>query len=234
MQFELLQIGDKLGLKPNKYITYISTVWIFTASFQPFPLLTGGILFLILCLLEIFDKNKKALAGIVSTPFFSLFIPLGMLSIVNIRGLGSEEVGISLTITILLLIWGNDVFAYFGGKHFGKRPLSKELSPNKTLEGFLFGFLGNMAGILVSYLLLPHPFPLTFLQTIPLVLFGGIFGPCGDLLESKMKRVAGIKDSSSIIPGHGGFFDRFDALILTAPMLYSYLVFISYYGFVSF
>lgn len=234
MQFELLQIGDKLGLKPNKYIAYLSTAWIFTASFQPFPLLTGGILFLILCLLEIFDKNKKALAGIISTPFFSLFVPVGMLSIVKIREIGTDEIGISLTIAILLLIWGNDVFAYFGGKYFGKRPLSKELSPNKTLEGFLFGFLGNTAGILVAYLLIPHPFPLTFIQVIPLVLFGGIFGPCGDLLESKMKRVAGIKDSSTIIPGHGGFFDRFDALILTAPMLYCYLAVLSYYGLAPF
>lgn len=234
MQYELLNIGDKLGLNPNKTITYLATLWLFTASLQPLPYITGGLLFLTLCLLEIFSNNKKKLTGIISTPFFSLFLPLGMLSIIKLRELGSDETGISLTIVTFLLIWGNDVFAYFGGKHFGSHALSEELSPNKTIEGFLFGFLGSAAGLYIGYILLPYPFPLTLLTAFPLVLLGGILGPCGDLLESKMKRLAGIKDSSTIIPGHGGFYDRFDALILTAPTLYIYLSVISYYNVVTF
>jgi len=233
MQYELLIMGEHMGFKPNATIVYLSTFWIFSYNIIPKPVLFGGLLFLALCILEIANKNKTIVASLVSTPFFSLFVPLGMLSIVELRALGNEYTGFTLTILLFLLIWGNDVFAYFGGKQFGKNPLAPKISPNKTVEGFLSGFVGGIAGTLLLFLFLPYEISISKVLFIPPILLSGIFGPLGDLLESKMKRIAKIKDSSNIIPGHGGFLDRFDAILLTAPTLFIYFDFLIYFGFIK-
>jgi phosphatidate cytidylyltransferase len=139
--------------------------------------------------------------------------------IVNIRSLGVEMDGFWMVLTLFLMIWGNDVFAYFGGKTWGKTPLAPTISPNKTLEGFWFGFLGAAVGFLIAYWL-ADPYPFNLWALFPAVLIIGILGPLGDIAESRLKRLANVKDSSSILPGHGGFFDRFDSMILTAPFIY--------------
>ena len=220
----------EMGFPVNKSIVYAGTGWLVFIDLLPFPVIIGGVLFLILCISEIFEKDKKSLTRLIATPFLSLFVPLGITALLKIRAFQNNETGIALTLAVLLLIWGNDVFAYFGGKYLGRRPMAPELSPNKTVEGFLFGFLGGAVGIYLVALFLPFAFPLTPLYAAPMVLIGGILGPSGDLLESKMKRIAEIKDSSDLIPGHGGFYDRFDALILTAPGIYIYLYLLSYYN----
>lgn len=230
IQAEIIKMGTKMGLVVNKVIVYATTGWILCIDLLPFPVIIGGVLFLLLCIREIFEKDKKSLTRLIVTPFFGLFVPLGMMALLKIRAFHNNETGVALTLAVLLLIWGNDVFAYFGGKYLGKHKLAPDLSPNKTIEGFLSGFLGGVVGIYLVALLLPFTFPLTPLYAAPMVLISGILGPSGDLLESKMKRIADIKDSSQLIPGHGGFFDRFDALILTAPGIYIYIYLLSYYN----
>lgn len=121
---------------------------------------------------------------------------------------------------IFLLIWCNDVFAYFIGKRFGKTPLASKISPKKTVEGFM----GGLVGSLVMGAVLVFAMPDLSWHWLALGLIVGIVGPLGDLLESVLKRKAGLKDSGRILPGHGGVLDRFDAFLLSAPFVFLYLL----------
>ncbi len=123
------------------------------------------------------------------------------------------------TFLLLASIWVSDSAAYFVGVKLGRHPLSPEVSPNKTLEGAAAGLAAGLVavGVLASWMRLPLKlwFPLGLL--IPTV------GQFGDLVESLLKRYAGVKDSGSLIPGHGGVLDRFDALLFAAPLVYYYV-----------
>lgn len=111
---------------------------------------------------------------------------------------------------------GSDTFAYFGGKLWGKHKLT-DLSPNKTIEGSLAGLIGSVI-IGVSFSHYFASWPLYLIVTISLV--AGLLGQIGDLFESMLKRVANVKDSGYLIPGHGGILDRVDAIIFAAPWMY--------------
>jgi phosphatidate cytidylyltransferase len=128
--------------------------------------------------------------------------------------------GIFWVLVLLASTWLNDTFAYFFGHWFGRRRLAPMISPGKTIEGLMGGFLGSFVGFLVFWCLLENPLSLG--QGVFLVLLVGIAGPLGDLSESLIKRSFGVKDSGNIIPGHGGMLDRIDALLFTAPVVYFY------------
>ncbi|WP_158961360.1 phosphatidate cytidylyltransferase [Myroides fluvii] len=122
-----------------------------------------------------------------------------------------------IVIGILLLVWTNDTFAYIVGKKFGKHKLFERISPKKTIEGLLGGILFAI----IASLILNHFF--TFLNVyiwIASAIFVGLFGTLGDLVESHFKREAGVKDSGSIMPGHGGILDRLDSILFISPFLY--------------
>lgn len=112
-------------------------------------------------------------------------------------------------------LWGGDTAAYFVGKSFGKRLLAPKISPKKTIEG---GIANVLACLLVASLLGPH---LGFVLPISCAvgLAAGVLGQAGDLFESHLKRQAGVKDSGSILPGHGGMLDRIDSILFTAPFV---------------
>lgn len=120
----------------------------------------------------------------------------------------------------LLMIWTNDTFAYLVGKNFGKHKLLERISPKKTIEGFIGGFIFTLiAGYLIA--LFSDTLSLHFWLIISIIM--SIFGTLGDLIQSKFKRQAGVKDSGSIMPGHGGIFDRLDSIIFASPFLYAFL-----------
>jgi len=125
-----------------------------------------------------------------------------------------------LVLSFFLLIWGNDVFAYFVGKRFGKTALAKSISPNKTVEGFLGGFTGSLIIAVVTMFI----FPEIGWHFLVIAIIVGITGPLGDLFESALKRKAGVKDSGKVLPGHGGILDRFDAAIMAVPFVFLYLL----------
>lgn len=166
-------------------------------------------------------KHREASDRWMAILFTGIYAPLGFIMLVQIRNIGTPIEGFWLTLALMLMIWGNDVFAYFGGKNFGKRPLAPSVSPNKTWEGFWSGFIGALIGLSIAWYI-ADPFPITYLLAVPAVIIVSIFGPLGDLTESRIKRAAGVKDSSTILPGHGGMFDRFDAVILSAPFIFFY------------
>jgi len=123
-------------------------------------------------------------------------------------------------IGVLLLVWVSDISAYFVGKSIGKHKLMPSVSPGKTKEGFLGA---GMVTVLCSYLLYAGLGHFTFRQWTIMALLVWLLGSAGDLVESKMKRSLGIKDSGNILPGHGGFLDRFDGFIFCLPAVSAYI-----------
>jgi phosphatidate cytidylyltransferase len=127
--------------------------------------------------------------------------------------------GMGWVILAFVVTWANDTFAYFAGHLFGKHKLLERISPAKTWEGFAGGVLGSVVGALVTrWLLLGGE--LSVAAAAGIGLGGAVLGPLGDLAESMIKRGAGVKDSSRIIPGHGGLLDRIDALLFVGPWVY--------------
>jgi phosphatidate cytidylyltransferase len=127
-------------------------------------------------------------------------------------------------VSLFATIWVCDTAAYFGGVSFGKHKLFERVSPGKTWEGAAFGFIFAVVAMVAAQKIL-----LSYLDLHHAIVIGGmvgIFGQLGDLVESRFKRDAGVKDSSSLIPGHGGVYDRFDSLVFLSPIVYLYIDFV--------
>lgn len=123
----------------------------------------------------------------------------------------------SKLLVIFVLIWFNDTFAYLFGKFFGKRKLLERISPKKTIEGFLGGgIISVFMGILIGVYIFQQS---AFMWAV-ITIFIVIFATLGDLVESKFKRMANIKDSGNIMPGHGGILDRLDSVIMVSPVIF--------------
>ncbi|WP_264523561.1 phosphatidate cytidylyltransferase [Flavobacterium sp. N502536] len=165
---------------------------------------------------QIISKSSKYiyLLGYVTLPF--LFITK--------ISFGIKDYNPKIIIGLFVLIWTNDTFAYLVGKSMGKHKLFERISPKKTIEGFLGGVVfAAFAGFLISKLYIqPKPDFSTksILIWMIIALIVSVFGTIGDLIESKFKRVAGVKDSGSIMPGHGGVLDRLDSVIFVAPIIF--------------
>jgi phosphatidate cytidylyltransferase len=130
--------------------------------------------------------------------------------------------GLQWVISALVITWANDTCAYFAGRLVGRHKLHPAVSPNKTWEGFAGGAVGSVAGMFIARWV---AFPaLTATDCLILGLVGAVLGPLGDLCESLLKRAHGLKDSGTLIPGHGGVLDRVDALLFNAPAVYLYVV----------
>lgn len=133
----------------------------------------------------------------------------------------ADNYGFYMVMAVLVSIWVCDSAAYYAGRAFGKHKLFERVSPKKTWEGAIAGAVASIATmIVVQQTLLPF---LTIADAVVLGIITGVFGQLGDLAESHLKRDAGVKDSSALIPGHGGIFDRFDSLLFVAPLVYVYL-----------
>lgn len=186
---------------------------------------------------ELWRQQPSALANISVTICGVVYVAFCMENILELRllfqqpsiihalqaqGITAQEFwGASLVISVFAGIWICDSAAFFAGKSFGKHKLFPRVSPKKSWEGAVVGFLSSAAGfILIAQYFLP------FLSTLHAAIIGaliGIMGQIGDLVESLIKRDAGVKDSSAIIPGHGGIFDRFDSMVFAAPIVLIYI-----------
>ncbi|MBN2731174.1 MAG: phosphatidate cytidylyltransferase [Balneolaceae bacterium] len=234
IQFELQRIVGQAGFKPARFFHYIIGLWILLTPVLPFAFEIGIGLFLLFAAVQVLNTKERHMQEFIATIFCAGYASFGLLFLLIIRSMGTDQVGFALTIGIFLMVWGNDVFANFGGKRFGKHMLAPSVSPSKTWEGFFFGFLGAAVGIGLLWLLIPFTLSFSWWVLVPAIIVIGIFAPLGDLAESKLKRAANVKDASSILPGHGGFFDRFDGMILAAPAFYLYLQCMQIFGYVTF
>ena len=162
-------------------------------------------------------EMKDALNRIAFTFLGVVYVSGLMGYFILLRGM---EHGNHILFFLFMVIWSGDIAAYYVGKNIGKTPLAPEISPGKTLEGAGAGLVGSVAGGLVAQQLFFESLPLN--HCLIMALLCGTMGQIGDLAESLFKRRAGVKDSGSLIPGHGGVLDRLDSLMFAGPAFYIY------------
>ena len=185
---------------------------------------------LLLLISELFRNKGSAIYNLGSTFLGIFYIGIFSASLIALREFYSSSSEISnqgafLVISIFASIWVGDSAAYYGGITFGRHKLFARVSPKKSWEGAIFGFIFSVAALILAKVIVAD-----FLSWIDAIMIGiiiGSIGQIGDLVESLIKRDAESKDSSSLIPGHGGFFDRFDSLLFSAPAIWLYLKFLS-------
>ncbi|OXA87679.1 phosphatidate cytidylyltransferase [Flavobacterium hercynium] len=174
------------------------------------------------CIVFLFD-DTQTISKISKYIYLIGYILLPFIFIVKIS-FGINNYNPKIIIGLFVLIWTNDTFAYLVGKSIGKHKLFERISPKKTIEGFVGGVVfAAFAGFLISkFYIRPNPdfSSKSILIWTIIALIVSIFGTIGDLIESKFKRVAGVKDSGKIMPGHGGVLDRLDSVIFVAPVIY--------------
>lgn len=185
----------------------------------------------VICLYVVLFQNKKipakaklmSFAGLIYISLsFALFLYLRDNRFISANGSDILDSGKLYVCAVMFSIWINDTMAYLVGSFIGKTPLTK-ISPKKTWEG-------TIGGIILCVIAIGFLFPLVFQIDSQIIWFVipaicGIFGTLGDLFESKLKRMAGVKDSGSFMPGHGGFLDRFDSLLVAVPVVWLYVYF---------
>lgn len=183
------------------------------------------------------DHHAPPAGAVVSTLGGILYVPVMLSNVIVLRTFEAQgamapyftnmnmEPGAALVIILFLGVWAGDTFAFFGGMAFGKTPLMPHISPKKTVEGAVIGAIGSIASMMVGTYFLMPAFPL-WIMIIGSV-FLTLFAPIGDLVESMIKRDAHVKDSSELIPGHGGAFDRFDSMLFAAPIFNGFMYIVS-------
>jgi phosphatidate cytidylyltransferase len=189
--------------------------------FDLYPFLL--IVLILLTLTELFRNKGSAIMNIGATLLGILYFGLFTSALVALREFYqfNYEHGGFLIISLFASIWICDSAAFFGGTAFGKHKLFPRVSPNKSWEGAIFGLSFAVIAMVISKVVILDF--LSWSDVIALGLIVGIIGQIGDLIESLFKRDAGVKDSSGLIPGHGGIFDRFDSLLYTAPAVLLYI-----------
>lgn len=167
-----------------------------------------------------FSVEKNILSHLEKTFQFIVYIPLSLATIVLLKGRPGGEVWVYF---LIFIIFSGDVGAFYMGTYFGRHALAPNISPKKTIEGAAGGIIANLiVGLTFKLFFLPS---LPIGATIVFIILAGAAGQVGDLFESELKRVADIKDSGAILPGHGGILDRIDALIFAAPVVYLFYIF---------
>jgi phosphatidate cytidylyltransferase len=227
-EFSLMALNKKSNVNnPAGFLAVAAIILNVYYSFIDFEILIF-ILMPVLLFIELFRNRESAILNLGSTLLGIFYIGLFTASILKIREFFSYSnqlynQGGLLIISVMVSIWACDSGAFFIGSAIGKHKLFPRVSPKKSWEGAIAGFLFSilamiaLRSIFLDFLLLK--------DVIIIGLIAGIFGQIGDLIESLVKRDASVKDSSSLIPGHGGIFDRFDSLLFTAPLVYLYLRF---------
>ena len=212
-------LGVALGLLPA-----LVAIGVLNQSLVLYILVAGSFLLLPV---ELFAQSKQPFSNVAMMFMGMLYIGLPIaLAILMSTDFKSGDFAPSTVLGILLMVWASDVAAYFGGRTFGKRKLFPRISPKKTWEGAISGLFGAMtAGALIYFLYqkLPVFRTLDLQDWLILGAITAVFGITGDLVESMLKRSVNIKDSGNLLPGHGGFLDRFDAFIFVIPFAFLYL-----------
>lgn len=249
---ELLKLAEGYNIRPLYKPTYIFVGLFFLliaiSPAQTPALSTSGFAFVAVCAAAfapfVFlaiamrrDQLSSAFPAAMVAAFAFAYIALPMASLVQLR---EQWQGSFFILYLLLLVWAGDIFAYFVGKSLGTHRMSPRVSPKKTWEGAVASVIASVAvGMLMAHFAAPISRGLLHARFIeqrdgvftepamfPIVVLSvvlNIAAQLGDLVESVIKRGAGVKDSGSILPGHGGMFDRIDALLFAAPVLWAYL-----------
>ena len=230
--YEFALLAKNKGANANLWLGFISIILLLTNNFRVFLDFSSIILFIVfvITLVELFRNKGSAILNIGAALLGIFYIGLFSSALLAIRefypNIGEIYLrGGYLIISIFAAIWICDSAAYYGGTALGKHKLFARVSPNKTWEGAGFGFVFAVITMVLAKIIILNFLSLGTAIAIGIII--GLFGQIGDLIESLFKRDAGVKDSSSVIPGHGGIFDRFDSLLYTAPVI---LLYLKYFG----
>jgi phosphatidate cytidylyltransferase len=225
--YEYFRLIRTMGIQAQPWLSYCA-FWILIVGFR-YGKLPSAIL-LALALLALFlsalwrpgqmarERILALMTEVLGISYFTLFL----YPAIPLRFDFGNETGLHWTMIFLFVIWAEDAAALIIGKTFGKNQLAPILSPNKTKEGAVGGLLAGLCIALAAQHFLFTDLPLHHVIIASTLI--GIFGQLGDLAESMLKRAAGVKDSSRIIPGHGGVLDRLDSMLFALPVLYLYLL----------
>ncbi|TMU50521.1 phosphatidate cytidylyltransferase [Flagellimonas algicola] len=210
------------------YVAYLALWWAFIYFVTDKLIITGLMLLTITVnlalLVFLFSKKSKTFNTAQKFIIAVLYLGGGCIFLTMIP-YKQNSFSQFLIVGIFILIWVNDTFAYLVGRSIGRTKLYPSVSPKKTVEGSLGGFI---FALLAAYFLAKYEPSLTLMQWMVLATVIVIAGSLGDLLESKFKRIAQVKDSGAILPGHGGIWDRLDSLVFAAPFAYLTLNIFSY------
>ena len=183
-------------------------------------LLAGTLLVNLYLVRDVLLLKKIPMTGIKKHLIITAYM-MGSLVFLALLPRASGGFDPKLMVGVFILIWSNDSFAYLVGKNFGKTKLLELISPKKTVEGALGGLAGSILAGIGIWLVTDH---FTWYHWLLLAVVVTVFGTLGDLIQSKLKRQAGVKDSGNLLPGHGGLFDRMDSLIFAAPFAYTTII----------
>ncbi len=214
--YEVLQLGQKMGIKPWYAVVAGGVVlWLVALFFggQEF-LFPATIAWLIVVLLYQATQFPRITIADTCYNFFAVMYTAALFS--HLYLLRQLPQGIEWVFFTFFLVWSTDTGAYLVGMTWGKRKLAPEISPNKSVEGSVGGLVFALLIGIVGYFWIGGSLP--FFLILALVV--SIGGQLGDLMESALKRSAGVKDSGHLIPGHGGLLDRFDSFVIALPMVY--------------
>ncbi|RZK82222.1 MAG: phosphatidate cytidylyltransferase [Pedobacter sp.] len=225
--FEFFKLIKTAGIRPHRNIAMLAATLIFamTAGYHYLQFETKYLLLLVplifsVFISELYKKEKIPFANISYTFVGFIYVTAPFCFFYSLGFMIDSTYNFHIPLAFLLMLWANDTGAYLFGVRWGKTRLFERHSPKKSWEGF---FGGMFTSILASYLL-----SLIFLD-ISAFFWAGMailivsFGTLGDLVESMLKRSLNAKDSGTILPGHGGLLDRFDGLLLAAPVVYAYI-----------
>ena len=237
-QTEFYKLARETGLSPQRWMGLAVGVLLFALNFIVFRQFSrsvtdeagGAVLYLLLYIglllptlfvCELFRRSATPLANLGATLLGVLYVAVPLSLLLYVPVLAGDGVWRPETVlSYIFIIWANDVFAYLVGMTFGRHRLCERLSPKKSWEGFF----GGLAGAVATGLAAAYALDANYWVWGGLALVASLSGVAGDLVESMFKREAGVKDSGQVIPGHGGVLDRFDALLLSAPYVFLYLL----------
>jgi phosphatidate cytidylyltransferase len=227
--WEYLSLAQKVGVKPPRLAVTASLLALFVGNFlwpDLRPEIFGALCLALLAFCAFRGQVKQVMANASASIFCMFYIGLTMLTLNNLHELAN---GPSLVAFLLCVVWAGDTTAYVIGRAWGRRKLAPGLSPGKTWEGAMGSVAGSLlaawalleiAAQLQARDLVVLSFPEETWYWLMLAVLVNLAAQVGDLAESALKRSAGVKDSGSLLPGHGGVLDRIDALLLAAPVLW--------------
>lgn len=228
---EFFTLVKTTGIRPHRTIGYIAAFVLFASvavkyffALEPKWLLVNIPLFFGIFIRELYKKSTIPFSNIAYTFLGLMYAVVPFIFFYNIAYI-SGRYNVHLALGFFILLWTNDTGAYLLGVKFGKKRLFERHSPKKSWEGFLGGVL---TAILVATLLAYYFLEYSIYQWLTMGLLISCFGTLGDLVESMFKRSLNVKDSGNLLPGHGGVLDRFDGLLMAAPVVFVYLYLISY------
>lgn len=174
---------------------------------------------------ELYTKSEKPFTNIAYTLLgvFYIALPFALWNLMIIHGNNYTP---HLLLGYFFILWSNDTGAYLAGMSLGKHKLFERISPKKTWEGFTGG---GCLSLLIAYLISFYFKEIRVMDWMAIAAIVVVFGSLGDLSKSLLKRSINVKDSGNILPGHGGIIDRFDALLLSSPFIFSYLYFSNFF-----